>query len=62
MIWHNGQLYTYEGWTVKLDPYWGWITLRPSRGFPGYVRLRELGTDNVINLRADCVMLNTQPV
>lgn len=62
MIWHNGRLYTYDGWTVKCDPLLGWIKLRPSRGFPGYVRLVEVGTGIVANIRADRVMVNAEPV
>lgn len=58
MIRHNGKLYTYDGWAQKLDPYFGWMTLRPARGFPGYVRL--IPVDNPfasIVVRADCVMV-----
>jgi len=62
MIWHNGRLYMFDGWTTKKDPYFGWMTLRPSRGFPGYVRLVDFATHEVRNIRADRVMVGFDPV
>jgi hypothetical protein len=63
VIWHNGKLYMFDGWTQKLDPYFGWMTLRPARGFPGYVRLVPFDNPfDSINVRADRVMVNADPV
>lgn len=70
MIWHNGRLYTYDGPTVGKD----WSTpsgLRRCKpmsggrydyGYPGYVRLVEVGTGEVLNVRTDLVMLTETAV
>jgi hypothetical protein len=47
----------FDGWTVVKDSYFGWMTLRPARGFPGYVRLVSFDDHEVYNVRADRVMV-----
>lgn len=58
MIWHGDRFWLYEGWASKRDPYFGWMKLQRRGNFPGYVQLRELGRDNVLIIRADCVKLD----
>lgn len=58
MIWYNNRFYLFEGWTTRRDPYFGMVKLQRRGNFPGYVRLRELGTDNVKDIRADLVKLD----
>lgn len=54
MIWRNGRFYLYEGWAKRKD---GTSMQRTGR-YPGYVQLREFGTDNIVRLRSDVVMLD----
>lgn len=57
MIWYNGRLYSFEGWSVKCDPLFGWVKLQRSGRFPGYVRLVDFETHEIKNIRADRVMV-----
>lgn len=57
MIWHHGRLWMFDGWTVKHDSYFGWTKLQRVGRFPGYVRLVDFANHEVINVRADRVMV-----
>ena len=51
----------FDGWTKRKE-WFGWVTLRPAGRFPGYVRLVDFATHDVINIRADCVMIGADPI
>jgi hypothetical protein len=59
VIWHHGRFYLYEGWAIA-GPRGndGPRKMQRTGRYPGYIRLRELGTDKILTIRSDCVMLN----
>lgn len=54
MILHHGEWYLYEGWSIRPNG----TACKRAGHYPGYVRLRNMLTDKVLDIRSDLVTVH----